>query len=251
MPLVSIIMPSYNSMLYIEKAVCSVIRQSFCDWELIIIDDCSTDGTYGFLLKRFSSDPRIVIDRLQENSGGPTLPRNCAMQRASGEYIAFLDSDDEWHPNKLERQIYYMNKFGAFISCTAYGVVNEQGERVGSFTPPVENDYAGLLKANTIGCLTCIYNRKKIGELRFLECGHEDYALWLSILKRGYKVIGVQEELASYRLVRGSVSSNKLKVFSFFWNIYKNVEGFSFFVSLILCFRYMVLNFNKYKSDGS
>lgn len=250
MPVVSVIMPSYNSIRYIEKAVRSVLRQTFSDWELIIIDDCSTDGTYEFLIENFSGDFRIVIDRLPENSGTPALPRNYAMQCASGKYIAFLDSDDEWYPNKLERQLLLMQQLGASISCTAYSVINEQGERIGSFMPPPENSYSGLLRSNTIGCLTCIFDRGKFGDLQLLRCGHEDYAFWLAILKRGYKVIGVQEELAAYRLVPGSVSSNKLKVFGFFWNIYRNVEGFSPFFSLLFCFRYLFFNINKYKESG-
>lgn len=247
MPVVSIVMPSYNSLRFVERAVSSVIKQTFQDWELIIVDDCSTDETYDFLLEKFSNDSRIIVDRLPENSGGPAAPRNHAMRRARGDYIAFLDSDDEWYPVKLERQLTLMETLDADISCTAYGVLNEVGERVGSFVPPPENDYFGLLRGNTIGCLTCVYNRRKVGELQFLKCGHEDYALWLSVLRCGRKVIGLQEELAAYRLVSGSVSSNKFRVLSYFWHIYRGLEGFSSCSSLYFCFRYMLLNLNKYK----
>ncbi|WP_371231524.1 glycosyltransferase family 2 protein [Pseudomonas sp. QE6] len=246
MALVSIIMPAYNSVSYIGMAIDSVINQEISDWELIIVDDCSSDGTYDFIHERYSSESRIKLHRLDKNSGSPAAPRNFGLRQALGRYIAFLDADDLWRPDKLSQQLHCMTKNGAVISCTAYSVIDANGKLIGSFYPPERNNYSGLLKGNTIGCLTLMYDRNAFGELSFPKCGHEDYALWLSMLRAGNSVIGIQRELADYRIVSGSVSSNKLKMLSFFWNIYHNMERFSLIRSAFYCIRYAMLNSRKY-----
>lgn len=200
MALVSVIMPAYNSVRYIGMAIDSVIKQDLSDWELVIVDDRSSDGTYEFVRERYRDESRVRLYRLDKNSGSPAMPRNFGLRQAVGRYIAFLDADDLWHPDKLSRQLADMADHGAVISCAAYRVIDAEGVRVGAFCPPLRNNYSGLLKGNTIGCLTLMYDRNAFAELSFPQCGHEDYALWLSMLREGHDVVGIQEELADYRI---------------------------------------------------
>jgi len=244
--LVSIVMPAYNASKTVANSVMSVQEQSYKNWELLIVDDCSTDDTV-FIVRGFSkNDARIKLISLTENSGGPAYPRNVAIKQATGEFIAFLDADDEWLPEKLEKQIAFMRRFNLAISCTGYYVVSFAGANVGSFSPPQMCSYRDLLAANSVGCLTAMYDVRILGKRYFPICGHEDYALWLKILRNGYTVYGLQESLSRYRLTLGSVSSSKLKVMKYFWNIYKNQEGFSTFLAIFYCVRYVWGARNKY-----
>ena len=236
--LVSIVMPAYNASKTVAKSIMSVQGQSYQNWELLIVDDCSTDDT-GLVISGFSTnDGRIRLIPLSENSGGPAYPRNAAIKEAAGEFIAFLDADDEWLPEKLARQVTFMTRSNFALSCTGYDVVSFEGAEVGSFSPPKICAYNDLLAANSIGCLTAMYDVRVLGKQYFPICGHEDYALWLRILRNGYSVHGLQESLARYRLTRGSVSSSKLNVMKFFWNIYRNQEGLSTFLAIFYCARY-------------
>lgn len=236
--LVSVVIPSYNSSDTLEKAISSVLAQSISGLECIVVDDCSTDSTREVVERISIRDTRVRYLCMPSNSGSPAAPRNMGVQSARGLYIAFLDADDEWRSGKLCKQIEFMEVVGASISCTGYGVFNQQGARIGSFRPLKKTSFDSLLRHNTVGCSTVVLNTKMIGDFSFPLCGHEDYALWLEFARRGHDIYGLNEELGVYRIASGSVSGNKLKVLKFFWNIYRNKEGFSAVRSFFYCVRY-------------
>lgn len=244
-PVVSIIMPSFNSQKSILNSIGSVINQTYNNWELIIVDDCSTDDTVKLITQ--IDDARIRVIKLLENSGSPATPRNVGIDISIGEYIAFLDSDDRWRENKLEVQIQEMLKYNSQFSCSGYSLLRNNVP-IKRFMPPIKSDYKMLLSNNTVGCLTAILDKKLLDGIRFPKCGHEDYAMWLKILKKNNYVLGVQYDLAEYNLLPGSVSSSKIKMIPFFWNIYRNQEGFSYMLSLYFCLKYLInVIFFKYK----
>lgn len=239
MVLVSIVMPCYNAEKYIEKAINSVICQSYSKWELLVVDDCSIDNSAQIVKKLAETDSRVKYFRLNENSGSPAAPRNVALKNALGSYIAFLDADDEWLPNKLKIQLEFMIDRDIKFSCTSYEIKFLNGNSI-KYVPPSEVSYDDLLKNNSIGCLTAMIDKEIIKEDLFPVMGHEDYALWLRVLSRGYKVCAVPEVLAIYNKIESSVSSNKLRLISFYWNIYRKSERFSRFKAIYLCVVYFV-----------
>ncbi|MCG9723360.1 glycosyltransferase family 2 protein [Shewanella sp. Isolate7] len=196
-------------------------------------------------------DSRINVIELTSNSGSPAYPRNVGIDHAKGDFIAFLDSDDLWEVNKLEIQVESMitNKWD--FSCSGYSILKDDVV-VAYFTPPTQANYHNLLSNNSVGCLTAMVSTSLIGETRFPQCGHEDFSFWLKLLKKTNCVHGLKINLAKYNLVDGSVSSSKSKLIPFFWNIYRNEEGFSRTVSLYYCARYLinVLLFKYKKSRG-
>ena len=181
LPLVSIITPCYNAAPFISQAIESVLAQSFGDWEMIIVDDCSSDDSLSIIQKYARIDSRIRYLRTDKPSGSPTLPRNMGIKEAKGRYIAFLDSDDIWLPNKLSDQLKVFEKSEVAIVFSNYEKVSLGGERCGrEVIAPCEVDYRLLLKGNCIGCLTAMYDSALTGKIFFKEIGHEDYVCWLS-----------------------------------------------------------------------
>ena len=232
-------MPAFNADSTILKSIESVIQQTYSNWELIIIDDCSTDKTVEALQSIL--DHRVSYFSLDFNSGSPALPRNKGVDLAQGEFIAFLDADDTWYKDKLSIQIDYIKNHPEFkIFCSGYNLINFKGANLSSYTPPKVATYSSLLKNNSIGCLSAIVSTDIIGEIRFPKCGHEDFAFWLKLTKSGHQVFGIQEKLANYTVMEDSVSSDKRKLVGFFWNIYRNEEGFSIIKSLYFCMVYLI-----------
>lgn len=235
-PKISVIMPTYNASLTIERSILSVLNQSYSNFELIIVDDCSTDNTVDVVSS--ISDDRLKLISLEKNSGSPSTPRNVGLAECKGDYIAFLDADDIWYPRKLEVQIEFMLIGNIDFSCTGYDIEN-YGKVVSEYIPPPVVEYHDLLTNNSIGCLTAIVSKRLIKDHRFPNCGHEDFALWLK-LSKGIKVYSIDEKLACYNRMEGSVSADKKKLFGFFWNIYRNEEGFSTVRSLWLSTQYFI-----------
>ena len=222
---VSIITPCYNASVYISQAILSVLSQTYPNWELIIVDDCSTDNSVDIIQNYARKDDRIKYFRTDKSSGSPTLPRNIGIEHAKGRYIAFLDSDDAWLPDKLEKQVKLFDDERVAIVFSDYEKMSEEGERNHRVVKaPHEVDYKHLLRGNVIGCLTAIYDTAKVGKMFFMQHTHEDYILWLSILKKGFVAVNTGTVEALYRVRRNSVSSNKLKVLSWQWDIYRNIE---------------------------
>lgn len=224
--MVSIITPTYNAGRFIEETIKSVINQTYTDWEMIIVDDCSNDNTVELVNSYCLLDNRIKLYRLGINSGA-AVARNLGLENAKGRFIAFLDSDDLWDTNKLEKQLSFMLEHNYGFSFTGYRLISESGISLNKeINIPDKIDYNDLLGNTIIGCLTVIIDKDIVGNfsMPLLRAG-QDTATWLSILKKGYTAYGFNEVLASYRKVEGSVSSNKIKALKRTWNIYRNVEN--------------------------
>lgn len=230
--LVSIITPVYNKERFLVQSIDSVIKQTYEKWELILVDDCSTDNSALLIRKYLEIESRIKYYKLEENLGA-AVARNVAIDSAKGRYIAFLDADDLWNPQKLSKQIGFMKKKNVGFSYTAIEMINENGQIVkGKRRTLPMVDYKVLLSHTIIACSSVIIDRQIIGEFRMtLVRKGQDFATWLSILKKGYKAYGINETLLQYRLAKKSISSNKLMALKRTWNIYRNVEKLGFFNS--------------------
>ncbi len=227
--MVSIITPSYNSSAFISRTIESVLAQTFMDWEMLIVDDCSTDMSPAIIMEYARRDKRIRLLQTEQPSGSPAVPRNIGIMNAQGRYIAFLDSDDVWLPNKLEEQLTCFEDADTAIVYSNYEKISEKGEREQRIvTAPPQVSYKELLKGNVIGNLTGIYDTEKVGKVYCSRMHHEDYILWLSILKKGFVARNTNRVHALYRVRKQSVSANKLAVVSWQWNIYRNVENIGF-----------------------
>lgn len=225
--LVSIIMPAYNAGRYIEESIQSVIHQTFKSWELIIIDDCSTDNTIQLVQQYVQRDRRIKLYRFKQNSG-VALARNKGIALANGRYIAFLDSDDIWLPKKLTRQIEFMIEKQAAITYTQYRQFTHSVLEYGNIIDVSEKlNYEQLLKGNVIGCLTVMIDRKIIPDICMPVKRHEDYITWLNLLRNGNCAYGLKEDLARYRKSVNSLSGNKLKSMKWTWNVYRKSQNLS------------------------
>lgn len=227
MPLVSIIMPTYNCGKYIAESIESVINQTINDWEIEIVDDCSNDNTQEVIKSYLNQYKNIHYYKLETNSG-PAIARSEAIKKATGKYIAFLDSDDLWEPNKLEIQITYMEANDIDFSCTGYRKIKEDGKDLNiAIYPPKKTSYCKcLLLGDPIGNLTVIYNQEKLGKFEVPNIKkRNDFALWLKILKKTKYCYGIDDVLGIYRTGRKeSVSSNKLKNIKYHWELYHNIE---------------------------
>ena len=234
--LVSIITPSYNSSEFIEECVNSVISQTFINWEMIIVDDCSTDNSRERISKFSDKDERIKSIFLKENLGAAEA-RNVAIRESKGKYIAFLDSDDLWNSNKLERQIAFMKENEIAFSYSTYQFMSEDGKRLSNIIKaPKKMTYHSYLKNTIIGCLTVVIDREITGDFEMpnIHSSH-DMALWLLIMRRGFSAYGLNENLAKYRVVSSSNTANKMKAAKEVWHVYRKVEKLSVIYSAI-CF---------------
>jgi teichuronic acid biosynthesis glycosyltransferase TuaG len=227
MDLVSIITPSYNSEEYISQTIESVLSQTYKNFELIIIDDGSLDNSLEIINKYVVKDERVKLIISKEN-GGAGIARNEGIKFSKGKFIAFLDSDDLWLPEKLEKQISFMIRNNYNFSFTSYEKINEAGMKMNKIAKaPKEVTYNKALYKNPIGCLTVIYNKEFYGKQYMPEIRkRQDYALWLQLLKtnNGY---GLDEVLALYRVRENSISANKFNLLKYEWSIYRDVEKLS------------------------
>ena len=244
--LVSIITPVYNSKKFIKDAIESVIAQSYQNWEMIIVDDASTDNSMEIIQRYVNREYRIVLFSNDKNLGA-SESRNLAIREAKGNYIAFLDSDDRWLPNKLEKQIELMERENIAMSYSNYETINEDGFITGKFLAPSKITYQDMLKTSYIGTLTTIYSVRKVGKIYFMNIGHEDYILKLEILKKIDYALGVDEVLAQYQIRENSLSRNKLQSALWQWNIYRNIEKLSLLKSIGYFISYTYNGFTKYK----
>ncbi|WP_335992939.1 glycosyltransferase family 2 protein [Pseudoalteromonas sp. CH_XMU1449-3] len=220
-PLVSIIMPAYNSEKYISESIESVILQTFKNWELLITDDRSSDNTQNVVEQYCAKDCRIKLYVNKEN-GGAGAARNNSITHAKGRYIAFLDSDDLWHPAKLEKQITFMLEHNYGLTYTSYQKFTGNSY-LGVVTPPLSTNYSKLLSSNVIGCLTAIYDTEIVGK-QFMPLirKRQDMGLWLKVLKITPKAYCIRETLAYYRIDSG-MTQNKFSVLKWQWRFYREV----------------------------
>jgi teichuronic acid biosynthesis glycosyltransferase TuaG len=218
-------MAAYQAERFVGEAIDSVLKQTYPNWELIVVNDGSSDNTEKVIKEKAKADARIRYFARSESGGGPAPARNLALAEARGEYIAFLDSDDVWLPEKLFKQMNTMIR-GEYDFCfTGFRRMTEDGTKLGrALIPPRKVDYDSLLSHNMIGTLTVVVKKSVLGDMRMQAQGHEDFILWLDLLKRGVKSYGIQEDLARYRIVGNSVSSNKLKAAGWRWTIYRRIQ---------------------------
>ena len=215
---------------------------------MIIVDDISLDSSNEIIEEFIKKDSRIKLIKLEKNSG-PAVARNKAIEEAKGRYIALLDSDDLWHPEKLSKQISFMQENEIALSYTRYySVEEESGEIIDQTNIPEKVDYNELLKQNIIGCLTAVYDTKKLGKVYMPEIQkRQDFALWLDILKRVPYAHGIEEPLAYYRVRKTSVSSNKLLASTYNWKLYREIEKLPWYKAIYYFGWYTYRSVLKYK----
>lgn len=225
-PLVSVIMPVYNSEDTLCESIESVLKQSYDNWELIITDDNSTDSSCQILKDYSTKDSRIKIHFFNQNLGAG-VARNNSIKHAMGRFIAFLDSDDFWPDNKLHEQINFMLQNKIALCYTPYKKINIYGEVTGSVNPPQKVNYKQLLKSNVIGCLTAIYDTHGIGKIYMPEIRkRQDMGLWLNILQKIDSAYCLNTTYAFYREREKSLSSNKISILKWQWSFYHDYLKF-------------------------
>ena len=229
---VSVVIPTLNRVHTLRRAIDSVISQTYKAHSIVVIDDGSTDGTSEMINEYY---PQIIF--IKQDNQGVSAARNTGINSIDAEWIAFLDSDDKWHPNKLEEQIIFMKNNNIAFSFSNYEVVSEDGrEIINLVRVPEKITYSSYLRNTIIGCLTVILDKKAIGDFRMpdLRSSH-DMALWLLIMKRGFDAYGLNKNLAQYRLVSTSNTSDKFKAAREVWKVYREQEKLNFIYSLY-CF---------------
>jgi glycosyltransferase involved in cell wall biosynthesis len=214
---------------------------------MLIIDDCSTDNSAEIIERYVKQDERIKMFKTECNSGAPVKPRNIGIQNAQGRVIALLGSDDPRLSDKLERQLLLFNNVNVAVVFSNYEKITENGGRKNSIiSAPKKLSYKQLLKSNYIGCLTAMYDVSTTGKIYFTDFRHEDYVLWLTILKAGYIAVNTNTIGALYRIRENSVTSKKIMVLKWQWVIYRNFLGLSVFISMYYFCFYAVNAFIKY-----
>lgn len=238
--LVSIITPTFNAEKYIRATLQSVLNQSYQNWEMILVDDASTDLTVSVIEEFAQKDNRIKLFKLAENSGNG-FTRNVALEKAAGKYIAFLDADDLWFPLKLEKQIQFLKTNNLPFTFSFYDCIDEEGNSLNRrVEAPLDLTYNQLFFCNYVGNLTAIYDVDYFGKIT-LEASQkrQDWRLWLTILKKIKITKPVSEPLAFYRIRKDSISSSKFKLIKHNFGVYREFHGYNFLFSVLLMMRFL------------
>ena len=244
-PLVSVVMPVYNSEKYIKESIESVLGQTYINYELIIVNDASTDSSMKIVEELSKTSNKIRIVHLLYNQG-VSAARNIGIKNAVGEYIAFIDSDDIWLENKLEEQLDFMISNNLKFSFTAYEILHCGTQRPNTFVSvPDVTDYNSLLCGNAVPCFTVICHKSLLNNCSFENIKHEDYVLWLTLAKEN-KLYGLNKNLGIYREHNKSISSNKLKAASWVWHIYREHEKLGFWQSSFFFVKYAIQGVRKH-----
>ena len=244
---VSVIIPVYNSVETVEEAVISVFNQTYSDWELIVVDDCSNDGTYELLQSLSAQYDNFFLYKTPINSG-PACARNLGLVSCSGRYVSFLDSDDFWYPDKLSTQVRYMEEHSIKLS---YCVYNRKVVETGKVYRVASHKYVDMYdmyKRNCIGLSTAMYDFDAFGYMRFKDVPHEDYVFWVDMIKMVGKGCQVPSEdaLVVYSVRKSSISGNKLKSAIWHWNNLRRDFGLGFVCALYYYSWYVFLSIKKY-----
>lgn len=247
MPLISVVMPSYNAEKYIHKAIYSVLNQSYTNFELIVVDDCSIDNTLNILRELSKKHLNIKVFSNEKNLG-VSKTRNKGILEAKGEYIALIDSDDIWTDEKLAKQVELLSNYEAQIAYCSYGFINEKDQQIKKpFIVPAKTNFNKMLTKSVISCSTALIKSDLLKENLFNpNYYHEDYVLWMQLLKNGAIAVGDSSVLAYYRQVTGSRSSNKRNAALHRWKVYREVFNFSFFKSFFVFVKYTICAIVKY-----
>lgn len=251
-PLVSVVMPTYNSEKTIRQSIESVINQSYQNWELIIVDNCSTDKTRD-IVNEFLENKRIRL-LVNDQNYGIAFSRNRAIQTAIGKYIAFLDSDDLWAFNKLIVQVDFMEKNKYDFTFSSNYIITEDGKIIKEYICPSKVDYGLLLKFDPIHTLTIMIKSDILKRNLMPDIKDEDYATWLIIMKQGVIGYGISEKLSYFRVSKGSVNSNKFKTLTWAFNVYRKILKFNWICSFYCVIRfacYTIAKHAKYKRVSS
>lgn len=245
--LVSIVMPAYNCEKYVVEAINSILAQTYRNWELLVLDDGSKDNTLRIIKEFSQKDSRIKALPNGKNMG-VSATRNRGIELASGEWIAFLDSDDMWKPEKLEKQFEIVEKEAAEFLFTGSSYINEEGESFkGIFEVPEKVTYKKLRNQNVISCSSVLVKKKYFKNIKMEKDEmHEDYAVWLRILKLGVIAYGVNEPLLIYRISRNSKSGNKIKTVKMTYKVFRFV-GINPIGSAYFMMRHVIASVGKYK----
>lgn len=247
-PLVSIITANYNGEQFISETIDSVFDQSYQNWELIVIDDYSSDTSVEIIKEYIKKDDRIQLISNKVNLGAAKT-RNKGIEAAKGKYIAFLDGDDLWRPEKLNKQISFMleNEKERLFSYTSYQWMDEQGKQLEhSLHALPEINYHDMLDKNRIGCLTAVYNQEVLGKVYMPDIRkRQDYGLWLKLLKRTEFCFGMEEVLADYRVREASMSSNKFEMLKWNWKLFYEIENLGFFKSSFILLKNIAYRIRK------
>jgi len=245
-PLVSIIMPAYNAGKYISDSIASVISQTYQNWELIIINDYSKDNTPKIIENYANADSRIKVFSNSKNVG-VSETRNKGIELATGNWIAFLDSDDMWHPQKLEKQIEKIKSNSADFIFTGASYVNEKGEAYsGVFCVPEKISFNELLFQNVISCSSVLLNKRLMKNIKMEnDAIHEDFATWLRILRTGIIAYAIDEPLLIYRITKDSKSGNKFKTIKMTYNVFRFI-GLNPIISTYFMIRHVMASVLKY-----
>ncbi len=230
---VSIIVPVYNGAEFLEETIASVRNQTWQNWELLLVDDCSKDQSYEIMKRLAAEDERIVPLR-QEQNGGAARARNRGVMEASGRYIAFLDADDLWMPDKLTHEMEFMDKTEAGFVFSGYEFADEKGKGLGKVVRVPETiNYRQALQNTTIFTSTVLFDTDRIPRelIQMPLVKSEDTALWWKLLRKGYIAHGLNENLVLYRRSAGTLSSNKLEAVRRIWYLYRRVENLGFLYS--------------------
>jgi glycosyltransferase involved in cell wall biosynthesis len=251
--LVSIITPMYKGAAFAGETIESVLAQDYQNWEMIIVDDCSPDGGAGInVVESYAKkDDRVKLIASKENRGSSGA-RNIALKAAEGDYIAFLDSDDLWHPTFLSSQMQFMKDKHASIVFSSYRRIDEntKEEILSPFIVPDKVDYKSLLKTCPIFPSTAVYDVQKCGKYFFNEqlgSMRDDYVYWLAMLKTVDYAYGNRSILVDYRIRKDSVTASKKKVIKPQWNVLRKVEGLSLFKSAYCLGCWAVISYFKYR----
>jgi len=247
--LVSIITPSYNSAKFITETIQSVQNQTYMNWEMIIVDDGSSDETETVARSIIQNDKRIQFYKLSQNFG-PAVARNTSIEKASGDYMTFIDADDIWFPTFIENNIKIINETGIPFVFSSYRRANEELEFVYSdFIVPQKVSYTDILKSNSISCLTAFLDIKKLGKKYMpLIRKRQDMGLWLNYLKVIPFAHGIQETQAIYRIRENSLSRKKSYLIKYQWQFYREVEKLNVFQSVYYMLHWMYRGFMKYRN---
>ena len=225
--MVSIVTPVWNAAATVAETVASVQAQSFADWEMLLVDDGSADGSGALLARLAAREPRIRVLSHAENRGAAAA-RNHAIREARGRFLAFLDADDLWRPEKLATQLGFMRAHGHPLTFTAYRRITADGRPLGTVRPPPSVTREGLLRGNVIGCLTAVYDTAFFGKVEMPPLARrQDYGLWLELLRRTSHAHALPQVLADYRVQAGSLSAGKAGAARDTWRFYRQHERLS------------------------
>jgi teichuronic acid biosynthesis glycosyltransferase TuaG len=245
--LVSIITPAFNAASFIGETIKSVIAQTYPNWEMIIAEDCSPDDTLEVIRQWALVEPRIKLVAMDFN-GGPALARNAALKMAEGRWIAFLDSDDLWLSDKLERSISHAQEYHAALVFTGFRRITADGYATGHYVGvPRTLTYHQLLGNTAIATSTVLLDRNVVGDVRMKKTYYDDFDCWLQILKRGHLAFGLNEDLMRYRVLNQSVSRNKWRSALHTWRAYRNLEKLNIPMSFWYFSHYAIRALIKYR----